>query len=77
MPSRLELAFEPVGQKRQARPDIAHHFGMREVDPLDIGGREADVDHLWPRCAHQERRLLDRVVADRDDQVRPVDRPCT
>ena len=70
----VELALEPVGQQRQARADVAHHLGMREVDLLDIGRRVADVDHLRPVRAHEERRLLDRVVADRDDQVGPVDR---
>ena len=71
----LQLALEPIGQKRQARPDIADDLGMREVDLLDVGRRVADMDHLRPALAHDEGRLLDRVVADGDDQVGPVDRP--
>ena len=69
-----QLALEPVGQQFQARPDVADHLGMREVDLLDVGRRVADVDHLRPVRPHDERRLLDRVVADRDDQVGLVDR---
>ena len=70
----VQPALEPVGQQRQARADIADHLGMREVDLLDIGRREADMDHLRPARAHEEGRLLDRVVADGDDQVGAVDR---
>ena len=33
------------------------------------------MDHLRSALAHDEGRLLDRVVADRDDQIGPVDRP--
>ena len=71
---RLQLALKPFGQQRQTGTDIAHQFGVREVDLFDIGRRIADVDHLRPVRPHQERRLLDRVVTDRDDQVGPVDR---
>ena len=33
------------------------------------------MDHRRAVPAHEERRLLDGVVADRDDQIGPVDRP--
>ena len=46
---------------------------MREIHLLDIGRRVADMDHLRPLRPHDEGRLLDRVVPDRDDQVRLVD----
>ena len=58
-------------------PDVAHDLGVREVDLLHVGRRVADMDHLRPALAHDEGRLLDRVVADGDDQVGPVHRPCT
>ena len=69
-----ELPFQSVGEERKARADVAHHLGMREVHLLDIGRREADVDHFGTPWPHQKRRLLDRVVSDGDDQVRAVDR---
>ena len=69
-----QLALEPIGQEFEARPDVADDLGMREVDLLDVGRRVADVDHLRPALAHDEGRLLDRVVANGDDQVGLVDR---
>jgi hypothetical protein len=36
----------------------------------------ADMDYFGPVRAHDEKRLLDRIVADRDDQVGLVDRLC-
>src|SRR3954449_6893505 len=53
---------------------VAHHLGMREVDLLDVGRRVAEVDHLRPALAHEEGRLLDRVVTNGDDQVGSVHR---
>ena len=70
----LELALEPVGEQLEARADVADDLGMREVDLLDLRRRVADMDHLRPLRAHDEGRLLDRVVADGDDQVGAVDR---
>jgi hypothetical protein len=46
---------------------------MWEVHLLDGGGQVADMQYLWSFRAHDEGRLLDRVVADRDDQVGAVD----
>jgi hypothetical protein len=66
---------QPVGQRRQRRPDITQQLGMREEHFLDVGRRISHVKHLRPFRSHQERRLLDRVVADRDDQVSAIDRP--
>ena len=71
----LQLALKPIRKQRQARPDVADHLGVREVDLLDVGRRIADMDHLRPALAHEEGRLLDRVVADGDDQIGPVHRP--
>ena len=73
MPS-CSLPSSRSASSAETGTDIAHHFGMREVDLFDIGRRIADMDHLRPVRPHQERRLLDRVVTDRDDQVGPVDR---
>ena len=75
--SSLQLAFELVGQQRERRPDIADDLGVREEHFLDVRRRVADVDHLQAAGAHQERRLLDRVMADRDDQIGMIHRPCT
>ncbi|MNW10414.1 hypothetical protein D3C71_2076280 [compost metagenome] len=49
--------------------DVAHHFNLREVYRVDLGGAEADVHHFGPTTDHEEGRLLDHVVADIDDQV--------
>ena len=68
-PAFGSLPFDAVGQQRQARAQVADDLGMREVHLLDVGRRVADVDHLRTLRAHDERRLLDRVVADRQDQV--------
>ena len=67
-------ALEPVGEQGQAAADVADDLGVREVHLLDLGRRVADVDDRRTARAHQERRLLDRVVPDREDQVGPVDR---
>ncbi len=47
---------------------------MREVHLLDSGGKIADMQDPRSARAHQERRLLHRIVADRDDQIGPLDR---
>ncbi len=69
-----QLAFEPLGKRLDGGADVADHLGVRMVDLLDIGGLVADMDDLRPAGAlHQEGRLLDRVVADGDDQVGAFD----
>jgi hypothetical protein len=73
-PRPRQLAFETVGQQRQARTDIPDKLRMREVHLLDRGGQ---ITHMQdPRSArpHQERRFLHRIVADRDDQIGAIDR---
>ena len=69
-----QLALDAIGQQGQARPEIADDLGMREVHLLHVGRRVADVDHLRSLRAHDEGGLLDRVVANGQDQVGPVDR---
>lgn len=49
--------------------DVAHHFDLREIHRVHLGGTEVHVDHLGTAANHEERRLLDHVVADVDDQV--------
>ena len=70
----MQPALDTIGEQLEARTDVAHHLALREVDLLDGGRRVADVDHLRPVRAHDEGRLLDGVVADRDDQVGLIDR---
>ena len=69
-----QAALDAVGEQFETRPDVANHLALRKIDLLDGGRRVADMDHLRPLRAHDEGRLLDRVVADRDDQVGAVDR---
>ena len=70
----LDLALDPAGEELEARSDVADDLGMGEVDLLDVRRRVADMDHLRPLRAHDEGRLLDRVVPDGDDEVGLVDR---
>ena len=57
----------------EARADVADDRGVREVDLLHVGRGVADVDDRRAARAHEERRLLDRVVPDRQDEVGLVD----
>ena len=65
-----QFSFEPLGKSIDRGPDIADHLEIRMVDLFDSGGLVADMDDLRSaRTFHEEGRLLDRVVADGDDQV--------
>jgi hypothetical protein len=54
--------------------DVADHLDLREIDRVDRGGVGRDVDDLGAAALHEERRLLDHVVADIDDHIRGLDR---
>ena len=69
----MQPSLDAISQQFQARPDIANHLALRKVDPLHVGRRVADVDHLGTLRAHDERRLLDRIVTDGDDQIGAID----
>ena len=68
-PGIVQSSLDAIRPAVQARPDIANHLALRKVNPLHIGRRVADVDHLGTLRAHDERRLLDRIVTDSDDQI--------
>ena len=68
-----DLAFDAVSQEPQRGTKIADDLGLREVDLFDMRRLVADMDDVRPVPAHDERRLLDRIVADRDDEVRALD----
>ena len=59
-----------------ARADVADQFGVGIKHLFDMGGACSRHGSPWAagRLAHQERRLLHGVVADRDDQIGAVDR---
>ena len=63
-----------IGQRLQRGADIADDFGLREIDLLDSRRLIADMNDLRAALAHDERRLLDGVMADRDDEVGLFDR---
>jgi len=69
-----KLALQAVGQRRKAQADVAEDLGLRKIHLLHRRRRRADMDHLRPVMAHQERRLFDGVVADREDQIGAIDR---
>lgn len=68
-------ARRPYGLQRLLEaPDgvgnVAHDLVVREVDLVDLGRVKVDVNHLLRAALrHEERRLLDHVVAHVDDQV--------
>ena len=71
----MRLRFQPLAELPDGVGDIADHFQLREVDRVDFGREEVDVDDGAFARAHEERRLFDHVVADVDDAVGAVDQP--
>ena len=69
----MQSTLDAVRQQLQARTDVADYLALRKVNPLHIGRRVADMDHLRAFRAHDEGRLLDRIVPNGDDQVGAVD----
>ena len=63
------------GQQPPQRPvDVADQLDLRPVGGVDLGRRGVDVDDpLRPLRVPPRRRVLDRVVADRHDEVRAVE----
>src|SRR5690606_6954808 len=53
--------------------DISDDFLLRMVYRVDLCRDEIDVDDLQVVAPHEERGLLDHVMADVDDQVGGVD----
>ncbi len=74
-PGVRQFALQPVGQQPEARADVADHLGLREKHLLDRGGKSANVQDRGAFRPHEERRLFDSVVTDRDDEVGAIDRP--
>ena len=70
-----QLAFEPIGQQlRGSAPTSPTISACGKYTCSTVAGVAADMDHLRPVVAHDEGRLLDGVVADRDDEIGLVDR---
>ena len=67
------LGIETFLELPQAVGDVAHHFDLREVHRVHLGGVEVDVNHFGAAGAHEERRLFHHIVAHVDDQVGLVD----
>jgi len=53
--------------------DVADHFDLREVHGVHRRRNKVDVDDLQVFAAHEERRFLDHVVPDVQDQVGMID----
>ena len=70
-----QLIFEPVGEEGEARADVADELRLRKKHLLDRRREIADMQHRRSVRPHEERRLLNRVVADRNDEIGPIDRP--
>ena len=70
----MRLWLQLLHQPPDAVGDVADDFDLRKVNRIDRRRREVDVDDLDASVLHEERRLLDHVVADVDDQIRRLDR---
>src|ERR1700721_4343093 len=68
-----ELAFQPIGQASEAGANVSDDLRLRKVYLLHSRRRGADMNDLRSMMAHQERGLLDGIMADRDNQVVLVD----
>ena len=62
---------QDLGQAPQGVRDVADHLVLREVHLFDAGWVKADVKTTsrGPLGAHQEWRLLDDIVTDRQNQI--------
>ena len=49
--------------------DVAYDLLLWEVDRVDFGRSETNMQDLEAAFVHEEGRLLDHVVADVDDEV--------
>ncbi|OTP79316.1 hypothetical protein PAMC26577_01995 [Caballeronia sordidicola] len=67
-----KLALNVIGKSRETQAKITYHFRMGEEHLFDVGRRVAHMNDLGSVRAHDERRLFDRVMADRQDQVSTV-----
>ena len=65
----VQSSLNTVGQQLQARSDITNYFALRKVDLLHVGGGITNVNHLRALRTHDERRLLNCVMPDGNDQV--------
>src|SRR5262249_41944504 len=71
--SVLQPALEPVCKERQTWADVTHNLGVWEKDRFDGCRHITDMNHLRATRTHKEWGLFNRIVADRHDQIRPVD----
>ena len=70
----VALRLEVFVDLPDAIGDVADHFGLWEIDGVDGGGIEVDVDNLAFAFLHKEGRLFDDIVADIDDNIGGLDR---
>lgn len=72
---RRRVSLEVVCEGQHVGADISDELGIGIEHLFDVGGQESDMHQPAGATGliHQERRLLDGVVADGDDQIRLVD----
>ena len=68
------LLAELLVDLSDTRRDISNDFQLRKVNRIDGGAEKVDVDDFDTVSFHEERRFLDNVMSDIDDQVRCFDR---
>jgi hypothetical protein len=71
------LPVESLTNLPDAVRDVTDDFHLREVDRVNRGRREVDVDDIDATLMHEERWLFDNVVPNVDKQTPalPVNRP--
>ena len=74
-PEKFRIGFDPLMQRVRKRghacPDIANQLDIRMENLFQSRRDIPDISDHRPRAGftHEKRRLLDRVVTDRDDEV--------
>src|ERR1700676_3122634 len=64
-----------AGEEIEALSYFTDDFGLRKIHLFDRGWREANMNDLMSAPRHQERRLLNRLVPNGNDEVRAIDCP--
>jgi len=68
------LALHEVVEQLERLAHVGHHLDRGLVVAVDLGGNEVDVDdRLLALRVPELRRVLDQVVAHRDDEVGPLE----
>ena len=65
----MALRCEGLVDLPDAVGDVAYEFGLREINGIDDGGGEVDVDDFAFSLAHEKGRLFYHVVSNIENDV--------